>query len=94
VALVWPDRVVDENPLQAQSLALRAVFGVDWKPIRTVSGRGCQFTGEIRPIRGTSECVPLRTSRDEILGWLGEKGPSRHPKHLASSLVRYLCIDV
>src|SRR3989449_25303 len=45
---VWPDRVVEENNLQAQISALRKVFGADRNLIRTVAGRGYQFTGDIR----------------------------------------------
>lgn len=44
---VWPDRVVEENNLQAQISALRSAFGVDRDVIRTVSGRGYQFTAKI-----------------------------------------------
>src|SRR5260370_12608283 len=45
---VWPDRIVEENNLQIQISALRAAFGADRHLIRTVAGRGYQFTGEIR----------------------------------------------
>jgi len=45
---VWPDRVVEENNLQAHISALRKAFGVDRDLIRTVAGRGYQFTGRIR----------------------------------------------
>jgi DNA-binding winged helix-turn-helix (wHTH) protein len=48
MARVWPDRVVEENNLQAHISALRAPFGAKRALIRTVSGRGYQFTGEIR----------------------------------------------
>jgi DNA-binding winged helix-turn-helix (wHTH) protein len=48
MACVWPDRVVEENNLQAQISALRAAFGAERELIRTVSRRGYQFTGEIR----------------------------------------------
>jgi len=43
----WPGRIVDENNLHAQIGALRKAFA---KPdlIRTIAGRGYQFTGEIR----------------------------------------------
>ena len=43
----WPSRIVDENNLHAQIGALRKAFA---KPdlIRTIAGRGYQFTGEIR----------------------------------------------
>jgi DNA-binding winged helix-turn-helix (wHTH) protein len=45
---VWPDRIVEENNLQIQISALRAAFGADRHLIRTVAGRGYQFTAEIR----------------------------------------------
>ena len=48
MARVWPARVVDENNLQSQIAALRAAFGAERDLIRTVSGRGYQFTGEVR----------------------------------------------
>jgi DNA-binding winged helix-turn-helix (wHTH) protein len=47
---VWPDRIVEENSLQAQISALRRAFGADRDLIRTIAGRGYQFTGEIRTI--------------------------------------------
>ena len=48
MARVWPDRVVEENNLQAHIVALRKALGAERALIRTVSGRGYQFTGEIR----------------------------------------------
>src|SRR5215472_10883727 len=45
---VWPGRIVEENRLQNQISALRRAFGTDHDLIRTVAGRGYQFTGEIR----------------------------------------------
>jgi DNA-binding winged helix-turn-helix (wHTH) protein len=56
---VWPDRVVEENNLQAHIAALRKAFGAERQLIRTVSGRGYQFTGEIRL---------LSASRDARIG--------------------------
>jgi predicted ATPase/DNA-binding winged helix-turn-helix (wHTH) protein len=50
---VWPDQIVEENNLQAQISVLRRVFGVDRGLIRTVAGRGYQFTGEIRMVSAT-----------------------------------------
>src|SRR5437867_13442338 len=47
MSLVWPGRVVEENNLPAQIAVLRKVFGADRHLIRTVAGRGYQFTGEI-----------------------------------------------
>src|ERR1700756_4649099 len=48
MARVWSDRIVEENNLQVQISALRAAFGAERELIRTVPGRGYQFTGEIR----------------------------------------------
>jgi predicted ATPase/DNA-binding winged helix-turn-helix (wHTH) protein len=50
MARVWPGRIVEENSLQAQISALRAAFGAERDLIRTVAGRGYQFTGEIRTL--------------------------------------------
>jgi Transcriptional regulatory protein, C terminal len=44
---VWPGRIVEENNLRAQVKALRKALS-DHDLIRTVVGRGYQFTGEIR----------------------------------------------
>ena len=45
---VWPDRIVEDNSLQAQISALRKAFAADRDLIRTIAGRGYQSTGEIR----------------------------------------------
>ena len=45
---VWPDRVAEANNLQTHVVALRKALGAERGLIRTVSGRGYQFTGEIR----------------------------------------------
>src|SRR5258708_38656303 len=52
---VWPDRIVEENNLQAQISALRRALGAGRDLIRTAAGRGSQFTGEDRrgSARGT-----------------------------------------
>jgi predicted ATPase len=47
---VWPDRIVEENSLQAQIAALRRAFAADRDLIRTIAGRGYQFTGAIRTV--------------------------------------------
>src|SRR3977135_2110807 len=47
---VWPNRIVEETSLRAQISALRNAFGADRNLIRTISGRGYQFTGEIRRV--------------------------------------------
>ena len=50
---VWAGRVVEENSLTVGIAALRKALGADRDLIRTVSGRGYQFVGDIR------ECVPV-----------------------------------
>ncbi len=55
MARVWPERIVEENNLQWQISALRAAFGADRNLIRTVSGRGYQFTAEIDTVYGSPE---------------------------------------
>src|SRR5712692_972916 len=50
---VWPDRIIEENSLQAQISALRRAFAADRDLIRTIAGRGYQFTGEIRTVAAT-----------------------------------------
>src|SRR6202022_2623348 len=55
MARVWPEGIVDDNNLQWQISALRAAFVADRKLIRTVSGRGYQFTAEIDTLYGSPE---------------------------------------
>jgi predicted ATPase/DNA-binding winged helix-turn-helix (wHTH) protein len=50
MARVWPGRAVSETNLQTQILALRRAFATERDLIRTVAGRGYQFTGEVRII--------------------------------------------
>ena len=64
--LVWPGRVVDENNLPAQITALRKAFGADRDLIRTVAGRGYQFTGEIRTISTSSDAPSDATTGTPI----------------------------
>ena len=63
MARVWPDRVVEENALPVQITALRAAFGPDRELIRTVTGRGYQFTGEINMHAGSSSERRLNDAR-------------------------------
>jgi predicted ATPase/DNA-binding winged helix-turn-helix (wHTH) protein len=50
IAQVWPGRVVEEHNLQSHISALRAALGPERDLIRTVSGRGYQFVGELRAL--------------------------------------------
>src|ERR1700730_841046 len=47
---VWTDRIVEENSLQDQIAALRKALAPDRDLIRTIAGRGYQFTGVIRTV--------------------------------------------
>jgi len=77
---VWPDRVVEENNLAAQISGLRKVLGADRQLIRTVAGRGYQFTGEIRvtaaPAAGPapSRMTNLPEAVSEFIGREAELG--------------------
>src|SRR5258708_26746594 len=44
----WPNRIAEESSLHVQISAPRNAFGSDRNLIRTISGRGYQFTGEVR----------------------------------------------
>src|SRR6266576_1145837 len=52
---VWPNRIVEESSLHVQISALRNAFGADRDLIRTISGRGYQFTGEIRTVAASPD---------------------------------------
>src|ERR1700688_4268024 len=54
-ARVWPGRIIEDNSLAAQIAALRAAFGTERALIRTVSGRGYQFTGDIHAMPASSD---------------------------------------
>src|SRR6202030_194798 len=51
---VWPSRNVEENNLHVQISTLRDAFGPDRDLIRTVAGRGYQFTGVLRTVTARS----------------------------------------
>jgi DNA-binding winged helix-turn-helix (wHTH) protein len=58
MARVWPNRIVEENNLAAQIVALRKAFGSEQGLIRTVAGHGYLFTGEIRPLSAATNGAP------------------------------------
>jgi DNA-binding winged helix-turn-helix (wHTH) protein len=60
---VWTGRIVEENSLQGAVSALRKAFGADRDLIRTVAGRGYQFTGETRVRSAPGERVVPGESR-------------------------------
>jgi TolB-like protein len=51
---VWPGRIIEEGNLRAQIRALRIALG-DPDLIRTVAGRGYQFTAEVRSREGRGQ---------------------------------------
>jgi predicted ATPase/DNA-binding winged helix-turn-helix (wHTH) protein len=52
---VWPGRIVEENNLHFQISTLRKAFAADRALIRTVAGRGYQFTGELRSVSASPD---------------------------------------
>lgn len=58
IASVWHDRVVEDNTVEAQVSALRRALGDDRAAIRTVTGRGYQFTAEPLPPATQSDPSP------------------------------------
>ena len=76
ISRVWPDRVVEENNLQAQISSLRKAFGPDRDLIRTVAGRGYQFTGEIRGTTATAAAAmlsPATNLPETVSGLIGRE---------------------
>src|SRR5258707_3025912 len=73
---VWPNRSVEENRLQAQISALRKTFAADRDLIRTIAGRGYQFTGEIRTVSARPDA--------QVSGGMPQPAatPSRPPTNL------------
>ena len=84
MARVWPDRDVEENALQVQITALRAAFGRERSLIRTVSGRGYQFTGEIGRGPADNEDPP---SRPEVARQSEPATPPTNLPEAASELI-------
>src|SRR6516165_5981631 len=75
---VWQGRIVDENRLAGEIVALRKAFGADRQLIRTVAGRGYQFTGEIR-VR------PAGAGRQEVPGAAAVAGSLAAPSGSGSA---------
>jgi predicted ATPase/DNA-binding winged helix-turn-helix (wHTH) protein len=82
---VWPDRVVDENNLQAQISALRKALGADRELIRTVAGRGYQFTGEIRTAAGAPPTAPRSNLPEPVSELIGRDACVREVVNLVTT---------
>ena len=72
MARVWPDRIVEENNLQVHISDLRSILGADRDLIRTVFGRGYQFTGDLRTevVAAQPALAPPRTNLPEAVSEL------------------------
>jgi predicted ATPase/DNA-binding winged helix-turn-helix (wHTH) protein len=85
---VWPNRIVEENSLPAQISALRRAFAADRDLIRTIAGRGYQFTGAIRRISpGPHEQADTRAAQPAST-------PSRPPTNLSEPVSELIGRDV
>src|SRR2546427_12897830 len=82
---VWPDRIVEKNNLQAQISALRKAFGDDRDLIRTVAGRGYQFTGEIRPSAAAPPSAPRSNLPEPVSELIGRDASVREVVELVTS---------
>jgi DNA-binding winged helix-turn-helix (wHTH) protein len=85
---VWPDRIVEENNLQAQIAALRRAFGADRDLIRTIAGRGYQFTGDIRTV-SASPNVQATAGMPQ-----STPAPSRPPTNLPEAVSELIGRDI
>jgi TolB-like protein len=74
VSRVWPGRIIEEGNLRAQIRALRIALG-EPDLIRTVAGRGYQFTGEVCSPRGTGQAL---TEHDASTALAGTEVPQPH----------------
>src|SRR5438094_5200695 len=81
---VWPDRIVEENNLQAQISALRKAFGDDRDLIRTVAGRGYQFTAEIRPSAASPPSAPRSNLPEPVSELIGRDASLREVVELVT----------
>src|ERR1700687_677489 len=60
---VWPGRIVEESGLQVQISTLRKALGSHRDLIKTIAGRGYQFTGDVQGAvnaAGFSAVAPCR----------------------------------
>ena len=85
---VWPNRIVEENNLQVQISALRKAFSADRDLIRTIAGRGYQFTGVIRTVPASPDAAPVATMPGPI------PAPARAPTNLPEPVAELIGRDV
>jgi DNA-binding winged helix-turn-helix (wHTH) protein len=85
---VWSNRIVEESSLQVQISALRNAFGADRDLIRTISGRGYQFTGEIRTIAASPDTQAVARTLVPV------SAPPRPPTNLPEPVSELIGRDV
>ena len=66
IGRVWPNRIVEESSLHVQISALRNALGADRDLIRSISGRGYQFTGEIRTVAASPDTQAVARTVDPV----------------------------
>jgi predicted ATPase/DNA-binding winged helix-turn-helix (wHTH) protein len=85
---VWSNRIVEESSLQVQISALRNAFGADRDLIRTISGRGYQFTGEIRTLAASPDTQAVARTLVPV------SAPPRPPTNLPEPVSELIGRDV
>ena len=85
---VWPNRIVEENSLHFQISALRNALGADRDLIRSISGRGYQFTGEIRTIAARPQAQAVAATAASV------SAAPRPPMNLAEPVTELIGREV
>src|SRR6266404_4736457 len=88
IGRVWPNRIVEESSLHVQISALRNAFGAHRDLIRTISGRGYQFTGEIRTIAASPNTQAVAGTAVSV------SAPRRPPTNLPEPVSELIGRDV
>jgi DNA-binding winged helix-turn-helix (wHTH) protein len=78
---VWPNRIAEENTLQAQIAALRRALGADRDLIRTEWGRGYRFAGVVRVTATADICRQVTRQRRRSAGRSLPRSTSRRPHY-------------
>ena len=85
---VWPNRIAEESSLHVQIAALRNAFGADRNLIRTISGRGYQFTGEISTVAASPDTQAVARTAVQV------PAPPRPPTNLTEPVSELIGRDV
>jgi len=88
---VWPDRIVEDNNLQAQIAALRRALAPDRDLIGTIAGRGYQFTGEIRMVSASPDPRPAAMTSVPIAA--STRIPTNLPERVSELIGRDVELD-